>query len=172
MSANRIYGHCPSYGYQLHWIVGGGSGCDRRGGAWKRGRQYSSCLCFIKSLPERKKAWTSEKKSRLPANITLSVPLLSAAPVPPAAKAAQSAPAHFGAAFLRHTRASRHPPAQTHRHPGSRQAAHPKKGAGFPNPLENGKAEVQNLYEPLQATISSMELPKNFENKKLPNTLR
>ena len=25
-SANRIYGHCPSYGYQLHWIVGGGSG--------------------------------------------------------------------------------------------------------------------------------------------------
>ena len=61
MSANRIYGHCPSYGYQLHWIVGGGSGCDRRGGAWKRGRQYSSCLCFIKSLPERKKAETSTR---------------------------------------------------------------------------------------------------------------
>ena len=61
MSANRIYGHCPSYGYQLHWIVGGGSGCDRRGGAWKRGRQYSSCLCFIKSLPERKKAETSKR---------------------------------------------------------------------------------------------------------------
>ena len=38
--------------------------------------------------------------------------------------------------------------------------------------LEYGKAEVQTLFEPLQATISSMELPKNFENKKLPNTLR
>jgi len=47
-----------------------------------------------------------------------------------------------------------------------------KKGAGCKNPLENGKAEVQTLFEPLQATISSMELPKNFENKKLPNTLR
>ena len=49
---------------------------------------------------------------------------------------------------------------------------HLKKGAGCRNPLENGKAEVQILFEPLQATISSMELPKNFENKKLPNTLR
>jgi hypothetical protein len=48
----------------------------------------------------------------------------------------------------------------------------PKKGAGCRNPLENGKAEVQILFEPLQATISSMELPKNFENKKLPNPLR
>ena len=38
--------------------------------------------------------------------------------------------------------------------------------------LEYGKAEVQILFEPLQAAISSMELPKNFENKKLPNTLR
>ena len=47
-----------------------------------------------------------------------------------------------------------------------------KKGAGCRNPLENGKAEVQILFEPLQAAISSMELPKNFENKKLPNTLR
>ena len=47
-----------------------------------------------------------------------------------------------------------------------------KKGAGCRNPLENGKAEVQILFGPLQATISSMELPKNFENKKLPNTLR
>ena len=44
--------------------------------------------------------------------------------------------------------------------------------AGCKNPLENGKAEVQILFEPLQATISSMELPKNFENKKLPNPLR
>ena len=52
MSANRIYGHCPSYGYQLHWIVGGGSGC---------GRKYSSCLCFMKFLPERKKAETSKR---------------------------------------------------------------------------------------------------------------
>ena len=54
--ARRIYGHWPSCGYQLHCIVGGGSGCGRSGGAWKRGRQYSSCLCFIKSLPERKKS--------------------------------------------------------------------------------------------------------------------
>ena len=37
---------------------------------------------------------------------------------------------------------------------------------------EYGKTEVQILFEPLQAAISSMELPKNFENKKLPNTLR
>jgi len=47
-----------------------------------------------------------------------------------------------------------------------------KKGADSKNPLEYGKTEVQILFEPLQATISSMELPKNFENKKLPNTLR
>lgn len=47
-----------------------------------------------------------------------------------------------------------------------------KKGAGYKNSLENGKAEVQTLFEPLQAAISSMELPKNFENKKLPNPLR
>ena len=47
-----------------------------------------------------------------------------------------------------------------------------KKGAATENPLEYGKAEVQILFEPLQAAISSMELPKNFENKKLPNTLR
>ena len=47
-----------------------------------------------------------------------------------------------------------------------------KKGAAAENPLEYGKAEVQTLFEPLQAAISSMELPKNFENKKLPNTLR
>ena len=37
---------------------------------------------------------------------------------------------------------------------------------------EYGKTEVQILFEPLQAAISSMELPKNFENKKFPNTLR
>ena len=37
---------------------------------------------------------------------------------------------------------------------------------------EYGKTEVQILFEPLQAAISSMELPKNFENKKLPNPLR
>ena len=91
-------------------------GCGRSGGAWKRGRQYSSCLCFMKSLPERKKSRDFQTKSRLFANITLSVPLWGAAPVPAAAKAARSAPAHFGAAFLRHTRASRHPPAQTRRH--------------------------------------------------------
>ena len=34
----------------------------------------------MKFLPERKKAGTSEKKSRLSANITLSVPLSGAAP--------------------------------------------------------------------------------------------
>ncbi len=56
--------------------------------------------------------------------------------------------------------------------PKSRRRSPLKKGAGCKNPLENGKAEVQILFEPLQATISSMELPKNFENKKLPNTLR
>ena len=115
-SANRIYGHWPSCGYQLHCIVGGGSGCDRSGGAWKRGRQYSSCLCFMKSLPERKKSRDFQTKSRLFANITLSVPLWGAALVPAAAKAARSAPAHCGAAFPRHTRVSRRPPAQTRRH--------------------------------------------------------
>jgi hypothetical protein len=47
-----------------------------------------------------------------------------------------------------------------------------KKGAATENPLEYGKTEVQILFEPLPTTISSMELPKNFENKKLPNTLR
>ena len=47
-----------------------------------------------------------------------------------------------------------------------------KKGAATENLLEYGKTEVQILFEPLQAAISSMELPKNFENKKLPNTLR
>ena len=46
-----------------------------------------------------------------------------------------------------------------------------KKGAATENPLEYGKTEVQILFEPLQAAISSMELPKNFENKKLPNPL-
>ena len=45
-----------------------------------------------------------------------------------------------------------------------------KKGAAAKILLEYGKTEVQILFEPLQATISSMELPKNFENKKLPNT--
>ena len=38
------------------------------------------------------------------------------ASVPAVAEAARSAPAHFGAAFLRHTRASRRPPAQTRKH--------------------------------------------------------
>ena len=47
-----------------------------------------------------------------------------------------------------------------------------KKGAVTEIPLEYGKTEVQILFEPLQAAISSMELPKNFENKKLPNPLR
>ena len=47
-----------------------------------------------------------------------------------------------------------------------------KKGAVAAIPLEYGKTEVQILFEPLQAAISSMELPKNFENKKLPNPLR
>ena len=56
--------------------------------------------------------------------------------------------------------------------PESRRRSPLKKGAGCKNPLENGKAEVQILFDPLQATISSMELPKNFENKKLPNPLR
>ena len=45
-----------------------------------------------------------------------------------------------------------------------------KKGAATENPLEYGKTEVQILFEPLLTAISSMELPKNFENKKLPNT--
>ena len=114
--ARRIYGHCPSCGYQLHCIVGGGSGCDRSGGAWKRGRQYSSCLCFMKSLPERKKAETSKRNLGSLQNITLSAPLWGVDSVPAAAKAARSAPAHCGAAFPRHTRVSRRPPAQTRRH--------------------------------------------------------
>ena len=83
----------------------------------------------MKSLPERKKSRDFQTKSRLFANITLSVPLLGAAPASAAAKEVRFAPAHFGAAFLRHTRASRHPPAQTHTHSGSQQAAHLKKGA-------------------------------------------
>ena len=71
---------------------------------------------FHKFLPKRRKAGTSEKKSRLPANITLSVPLCGAAPVPPAAEAVRSAPARCTAAFPPHTKASRRPPAQTRRH--------------------------------------------------------
>jgi len=47
-----------------------------------------------------------------------------------------------------------------------------KKGAGSKKSLNMEKAEVQILFEPLPTTISSMELPKNFENKKLPNPLR
>ena len=47
-----------------------------------------------------------------------------------------------------------------------------KKGAATKILLEYGKTEVQILFEPLQAAISSMELPKKFENKKLSNTLR
>ena len=47
-----------------------------------------------------------------------------------------------------------------------------KKGAVTEILLEYGKTEVQILFEPLSTSISSMELPKNFENKKLPNTLR
>ena len=70
----------------------------------------------MKFLPERKKAETSEKKSRLFANITLSAPLWGVDSVPAAAKAARSAPAHCGAAFPRHTRVSRRPPAQTRKH--------------------------------------------------------
>jgi hypothetical protein len=46
-----------------------------------------------------------------------------------------------------------------------------KKGAVATIPLEYGKTEVQTLFEPLSTAISSMELPKNFENKKLPNPL-
>ena len=56
--------------------------------------------------------------------------------------------------------------------PKSRRRSPLKKGAAAEIPLEYGKTEVQILFEPLQAAISSMELPKNFENKKLPNTLR
>ena len=56
--------------------------------------------------------------------------------------------------------------------PESRRRSPLKKGAATENPLEYGKTEVQILFEPLPTTISSMELPKNFENKKLPNTLK
>ena len=56
--------------------------------------------------------------------------------------------------------------------PESHRRSPLKKGAATENPLEYGKTEVQILFEPLQAAISSMELPKNFENKKLPNPLR
>jgi hypothetical protein len=44
-----------------------------------------------------------------------------------------------------------------------------KKGADIKNSLNIEKTEVQILFEPLSTAISSMELPKNFENKKLPN---
>ena len=57
-------------------------------------------------------------------------------------------------------------------YPESRRHSPLKKGAVTEIPLEYGKTEVQILFEPLQAAISSMELPKNFENKKLPNPLR
>jgi len=57
-------------------------------------------------------------------------------------------------------------------YPESRRRSPLKKGAVTENPLEYGKTEVQILFEPLPTTISSMELPKNFENKKLPNPLR
>ena len=56
--------------------------------------------------------------------------------------------------------------------PKSCRRAPLKEGAVPEISLEYGKTEVQTLFEPLQAAISSMELPKNFENKKLPNTLR
>ena len=55
--------------------------------------------------------------------------------------------------------------------PKSCRRAPLKEGAVSEISLEYGKTEVQILFEPLQAAISSMELPKNFENKKLPNTL-
>ena len=57
-------------------------------------------------------------------------------------------------------------------YPESRRRSPLKKGAVTEIPLEYGKTEVQILFEPLPTTISSMELPKNFENKKLPNPLR
>ena len=57
-------------------------------------------------------------------------------------------------------------------YPESRRRSPLKKGTDANILLEYGKTEVQILFEPLQAAISSMELPKNFENKKLPNTLR
>ena len=57
-------------------------------------------------------------------------------------------------------------------YPESRRRSPLKKGAVTEIPLEYGKAEVQTLFEPLPTAISSMELPKNFENKKLPNPLR
>jgi len=54
-------------------------------------------------------------------------------------------------------------------YPESRRRSPLKKGTDANILLEYGKTEVQILFEPLQAAISSMELPKNFENKKLPN---
>ena len=57
-------------------------------------------------------------------------------------------------------------------YPESRRRSLLKKGAVTEIPLEYVKTEVQIPFEPLQAAISSMELPKNFENKKLPNPLR
>jgi hypothetical protein len=57
-------------------------------------------------------------------------------------------------------------------YPESRRRSPLKKGTDANILLEYGKTEVQILFEPLQAAISSMELPKNFENKKLPNPLR
>ena len=56
--------------------------------------------------------------------------------------------------------------------PKSRRRSPLKEGAAATNRLKYGKTEVQILFEPLLTAISSMELPKNFENKKLPNTLR
>ena len=56
--------------------------------------------------------------------------------------------------------------------PKSRRRAPLKKGTAPEISLEYRKTEVQILFEPLPTAISSMELPKNFENKKLPNTLK
>ena len=103
------------------FIVAAHSGSGGSRGQSGAHRLMCRLQCFdlstmIVHLQERKKAGTSEKKSRLSANITLSVPLWGAAPVPAAAKAARSAPVHFGAAFLRHRKVSRRLPAQTRKH--------------------------------------------------------
>ncbi len=73
-------------------------------------------LCFMKFLPERKKSRDFQTKSRPSAIITLSVPSRALLLRLLRQKAAQFALAHFGAAYLRHTRVSRRLPAQTHRH--------------------------------------------------------
>ena len=86
------------------------------------------CTFQFESLLNAKKPGLSKSPGFLQC-ITLSVPSWAVVPAPDLAEAARSAPARCAAAFPPHMKVSRHPPAQTHRHPGSWQAVRLKRGA-------------------------------------------